>query len=127
MVMQVWELNKDKTVGLFMQDHSKWVSVNGTAELSQDKAKISELWNESLRPWFPHGKDTPAIALIHVTPTLGEFWDDSGIINKLKFVAEVSKSFVTKEYVKAKDIGETGKVNLQTGQPLSQIGTEERK
>ena len=101
--------------------------MNGSAIITQDKSKISELWSESLKPWFPNGKETPEIALIQVVPVIGEFWDDSGIINKLKFAAELTRAYVQKDYAKGKDVGETGKVNLQTGQPLPQVGIEERK
>lgn len=55
---------------------NNYVSINGTAMVTQDKAKIDELWNEALRAWFPEGKDDPSIALIGVTVEEAEYWDN---------------------------------------------------
>ena len=53
-----------------------YVSINGTASVSQDRAKIDELWSEPLRTWFPEGKNDPHIALICVTVEEAEYWDN---------------------------------------------------
>ncbi len=52
-----------------------YVSLAGRAELSRDKAKIKELWDPSLKAWFPDGLDTPDIALLKVSVEKAEYWD----------------------------------------------------
>jgi general stress protein 26 len=52
-----------------------YVSINGNAEIVNDRAKIKELWSEFLRTWFPKGPDDPAIALIRVDAEAAEYWD----------------------------------------------------
>lgn len=41
---------------------SSWLSVSGTAEVVQDRARIDELWNPVAEAWFPDGPDTPSCA-----------------------------------------------------------------
>lgn len=52
-----------------------YVSVSGEAAVVQDRAKIDELWSESLKAWWPEGKDDPNLTLICVTPKSAEYWD----------------------------------------------------
>lgn len=54
---------------------NNFVSINGSAHISQDRKKIDELWNEVMRIWFPEGKDDPHIGLISVTVEEAEYWD----------------------------------------------------
>jgi len=52
-----------------------YVSVSGLARLVRDRSEIETHWSESLRVWFPNGKDDPDIALLQVTVQRAEFWD----------------------------------------------------
>jgi general stress protein 26 len=52
-----------------------YVSVSGTAALVQDRATIDAHWAESLRTWFPKGKDDPDIAMLKVSVQQAEYWD----------------------------------------------------
>lgn len=52
-----------------------YVSLNGTAEVSHDRAKIRALWAEPMRVWFPMGQEDPTIALIRMVPEAAEYWD----------------------------------------------------
>ena len=52
-----------------------YVSVSGHASLVHDTAKVTELWSEPMRVWFPKGPDDPAIVLIKVEVESAEFWD----------------------------------------------------
>jgi general stress protein 26 len=55
--------------------HSDFLQLNGTATISQDKAKIKELWEPIVKNWFTQGMDDPRISVIKVTPTDGYYWD----------------------------------------------------
>ena len=74
---KVSEVEHDQRVGVTYADPSKqdYVSLSGHARLVRDKAAIDEHWGESMRTWFPKGKDDPEIALLKVDVTMAEYWD----------------------------------------------------
>jgi general stress protein 26 len=71
------EIASDPIVQLLFQgsDYSDFFYVYGIATISQDKAKIKELWNPMLKVWFTEGEDDPRITVIKVEPTDGYYWD----------------------------------------------------
>jgi general stress protein 26 len=71
------EIADDPSVQLLLQGshHSDFLSINGRAEISKDKAKIEELWDGIMKTWFTEGKDDPRITVIKVTPVDGYYWD----------------------------------------------------
>lgn len=71
------ELDLNSRVRLYFQSpsHSYFLELNGHATVSQDAAKIAELWEPLLVTWFTHGKDDPRITVIKVTPTDGYYWN----------------------------------------------------
>lgn len=54
-----------------------YVSISGTADEVDDRAKIDELWNSQVKAWFPDGKDDPDLALLKVRIHLAEYWDSN--------------------------------------------------
>ncbi|WP_020654981.1 pyridoxamine 5'-phosphate oxidase family protein [Massilia niastensis] len=72
------ELAADPSVTLYFQagPHSGFLEIDGHAEISQDKARIGQLWNFMLRTWFTGGEDDPRITVIKVTPRTGYYWDN---------------------------------------------------
>lgn len=74
---KIEEIQKDANVLLSYSEPAdqNYVSINGTAKIVTDRAKITELWSEYLRTWFPKGKEDPNIALICVTVEQAEYWD----------------------------------------------------
>ena len=71
------EVQRDPAVRLYFQGspHSDFLSLDGHATISRDKAKIKELWEPVLQTWFTEGLDDPRITVIKVTPTTGYYWD----------------------------------------------------
>jgi general stress protein 26 len=64
----------------YRDSNREWVSVSGTAAISQDRAKIRELYAPDWKMWFPdegdprHGSpDDPRMVLIGVTVHAAEF------------------------------------------------------
>jgi len=97
---KIEEIEKDNRVNLSYSkpDDSIYVSVSGTVEVVQDRAKIDELWSPVYRAWFKEGKDDPDIALLKVTVEQAEYWDYSaGVLVQL---AGFVKSLVTGEKLK---------------------------
>jgi general stress protein 26 len=87
--------------------NQNYVSLSGTAELVRDKAKIAELWEPSLKAWFPQGIETPDIALLKVTAHQGEYWDAPGGV--AAHVFGLIKSLATGQVA---HVGEDKKVDL---------------
>lgn len=71
------QLAADPKVQLLFQgsSHSDFISLYGTATISQDKEKIKALWSPLLKTWFTEGIDDPRISVIRVVPEHGYYWD----------------------------------------------------
>ena len=71
-----WQLERYPAVNLGYADTGamKFVSVAGHAELSNDRAKIEELWGAFDKAWWDDASD-PDIRLLTVTPETAELWD----------------------------------------------------
>ena len=75
--LKVHEIEDEQTVSLAYADTSsqRYISVQGVATVSRDKAKMKELWTPTLKAWFPEGLEDPEIALIKVEAESAEIWD----------------------------------------------------
>ncbi|WP_230660801.1 pyridoxamine 5'-phosphate oxidase family protein [Psychrobacter sp. I-STPA10] len=69
--------------------HDKdYVSINGTAELVDDKAILDKLWSHHYNAFYEHGKDDPNIQLIKVVPNGAEYWlSGNAVVNMFKMTA----------------------------------------
>lgn len=72
-----------------------YLTINGVAFLVHDQSKMKELWNDTLKAWFPKGLDTPGIALLRVQPDSAHYWD-----------ADASRVMMAAQYVYAKATGD---------------------
>jgi len=84
-----------------------WVSISGTAERTDDRAKAEELWNPMLKAWFPDGLDTPELTLIKVHAETAEYWEAAH--GKVVTLLGYAKAAVTG---KTPDVGENETVRL---------------
>jgi len=68
-------------VTLAFADNSgyKYVSITGMAKVTNDRAKIAELWTPDNKAFWD-SKDDPGIRVITVTPDDAEVWDSPGKI-----------------------------------------------
>ena len=83
------EIEINENVCLCFGDNGsyKYVSVTGTANLLDDRARIAELWTTAARAFW-ESKDDPNIRVLKVRPTLAEFWDSPGkIVTSVKMAA----------------------------------------
>ena len=104
---KIAEIEQNKNVLLAYSEPSKqeYISIQGTAEILNDRAKIAELWSEFNRAWFPEGKDDPTIRLIRVEVTSAEYWDAAA--NALVMLYAYTVALLTGETPK---VGENRKV-----------------
>ena len=83
------EIARDPQVNLSFADagDQKYVSVTGTAVISNDRAKIKQLFSMPAKAWWDSAED-PNIRILKMTPDDAEFWDSPGnVISYVKMAA----------------------------------------
>ena len=106
---KVEEVQQDRHVTLTFAEPSdhKYVTLKGRASVSEDRAKIHELWNAMYKAWFPKGEDDPDISVLRVDVTEGDYWEASS--SKLVFFAKYALAAATGGSVA---VGQSGHVNV---------------
>ena len=66
--------NPHATITFQSKKGDRYVSVQGTAIVVRDDVKLRELWNPTMRAWFPRGRRDPEIALVAVRVERAEYW-----------------------------------------------------
>jgi general stress protein 26 len=104
---KVGEIAKDQDVTLTFAEpkDSKYIALKGIAAVSQDRAKIKDLWNPMYKAWFPKGEDDPEIAVLSVEISAADYWEASS--SKLVMMAKYAVAAATGGKV---EIGEAGHV-----------------
>lgn len=87
-------LHPQVNVSYARPDRGVYVSVNGTAELVEDRAKLDDLWSDLYQAYFPQGKDDPNIQLIRISANGAEYWEGEG---KVRSLIELAKGMITGE------------------------------
>ena len=83
------EIARNPSVNLSFADASnqKYVSITGTAVVSNDRAKIKQLFSTPAKAWWDSAED-PNIRILKITPDDAEFWDSPGtVISYVKMAA----------------------------------------
>ena len=83
-----------------------YARIEGKLELSNDRAKLDELWNAVASTWFEDGKQDDDIRLLKLSISAAEVWATTGGIG---FLYQVAKSKVTGEQP---DMGEHFEVSF---------------
>lgn len=78
------------------QSWNRQISLHGTYEVTQDRAKLAEVWSLPMNVYFPGGKDDPRACLITFTPRDAELWDSSGL-KGLEFLVDSAKALITRK------------------------------
>jgi general stress protein 26 len=101
------EIASNPSINLSFADASsqKYVSLTGTAIVSNDRAKIKELFGTPAKAWWDSADD-PNIRVLKITPDDAEFWDSPGtIISYVKMAAAAATGT-------RPDIGENRKISM---------------
>lgn len=94
-------------VSVTFADHknSKYVALSGKATISNDRARIKELWSPFAKAWWDSPED-PAIRVIKLVPRDAELWDSPGrIVTTISMLAAAVTG-------RSPRIGENAKVTL---------------
>lgn len=89
------EVSKENqvTLGYSNPADNSYLTVNGTAELVDDKVRKEAYFATPVKAWFPEGLADPRLILIKVTPATAEYWDSSSskmvvLFNMLKAIVK---------------------------------------
>lgn len=89
---KVEEIDRDAQVVVTFQSEHRYASLSGTARLSRDRSLVDRLWKESWKVWFPGGKEDPSLAIVIVSPTAAEYWDQTGLAG-MRYVLRAVKAY----------------------------------
>lgn len=82
-----------------------YVSISGSAEILDDRERVSELWSTPAKAWWD-SPDDPSIRILKVTPAFAEYWDSPGrIVSTIKMMAAAVTSA-------RPDMGDNAKVKM---------------
>lgn len=69
-----------------------YARIHGTLSLSDNRAKLDELWNAVASSWFEDGKQDPDVQLLRLNLTEAEVWATGG---SMAFLYQIAKSKIT--------------------------------
>lgn len=106
------EIEKEAvTLLVFQNENSAYLSLRGSARLTEGAATIRDLWKEPYKVWFPEGPDDPNIALIAFNPSEAEYWDNRGM-NKLQYMFQSARAYIKGQTPDVSEIDQHGKTKL---------------
>ena len=100
----VRDIRSDPNVGLGFQSKSGmlgmkpfFITVEGRAQLIQDKGRFVEYWTKDLDAWFKQGIDTPGLTMIKVSAERLHYWDgydegEIGLSSKERVLEDAQRS-----------------------------------
>lgn len=102
-------LTQNKRVSVTFSDirDYRFLSINGTAEILRDEARIEKYWNKFMEAWFEKGSLDPSIRILKIIPSEAHYWDNK--TNKLMTLFKVAASAISG---KRMDIGREGDLNM---------------
>jgi len=104
---KVAQINANPHVSVTLTSNDTWISLDGEAQIVEDKAKAKELWNTWVEAWMPEGPGDDNVVLIRMSSHSAEYWDTPG--GRIASVISFVKAKVTGERY---DGGENEKVSL---------------
>ena len=106
---KVAAIRKNPAVNVAYCSDTGWVSLAGNAVISEDHAKLEELWDPSVSAYMKGDAQTPNNGLIKVTADTAEYWESPG---KAAMLVHLVKGLVTDEKAEDEDDDSSGVVQL---------------
>jgi general stress protein 26 len=95
---KIEEIHRNPRVAVVLSDGKRFLSVSGRGQVVVDRAKITSMWQERWKLWFPDGPNSENVALIQVQPIRAEYWDRS-LPNGIRFAFEAAKAWFKDEAI----------------------------
>jgi general stress protein 26 len=103
---KVQALEADPRVNVSYSSKAGWVSLAGTAHVSNDTAKLKELWDASAGAFMSGGPEDPDNVLLRIDGDTAEFWESPG---KVGVAIQMAKGLITDS---EPDLGDNDTVTL---------------
>lgn len=103
---KVRAIEADPRVNVSFSSKSGWVSLSGTARVSEDRAKLKELWDASAGIFMSGGPEDASNVLLQVDGATAEYWESPG---KVVSAIELAKGLVGRG---TPDLGDNDTVTL---------------
>ncbi|GAA5121931.1 pyridoxamine 5'-phosphate oxidase family protein [Alloalcanivorax gelatiniphagus] len=103
---KVRAIEADPRVNVSYSSKAGWVSLSGTARVSQDRQKLEELWDASAGAFMSGGPDDPTNVLLEIDGATAEYWESPG---KVSAAVQLAKGLVSD---KTPDMGDNDTVIL---------------
>ncbi len=81
---------------LIGKDHDFHACLTGPLAVSNDKAKLDELWSSVAAAWFEGGRDDPRVTLLEMPIAEAAVWSSTG--NPVSFAWEIARSNMNEEH-----------------------------
>ena len=89
---KVRAIRADDRVNVAYTSKAGWVSLSGSARVSEDRAKLRELWDASAGAFMSGGPDDPDNVLLEIDGATAEYWESP---NKVTAVVTMAKGLLT--------------------------------
>ena len=103
---KVQALALDPRVNVSYSSDSGWVSLSGTASVSDDRAKLEQLWDLSAGAFMTGGPEDPDNVLLRIDGSTAEYWESPG---KVAAAIRLAKGLVGDD---RPDLGDNDTVDL---------------
>ena len=103
---KVRAIEADPRVNVAYSSKAGWVSLSGTAHVSDDRAKLDELWDASAGAFMSGGPEDPDNVLLRIDGATAEYWENPG---KVAIAVQMAKGLVTDS---EPDLGDNDTVTL---------------
>ena len=103
---KVHAIQADPRVNVSYSSGAGWVSLTGTATVSEDRAKLRELWDTSADAFMTGDPEDPSNVLLRVDGRTAEYWESPG---KVSAAIQVAKGLVGD---RRPDLGDNATVDL---------------
>ena len=103
---KVRAIEADPRVNVSYSSKAGWVSLSGTAHVSDDRAKLQELWDASAGAFMSGGPEDPDNVLLRIEGDTAEYWENPG---KVAAAVQMAKGLVTDS---EPDLGDNDTVRL---------------
>jgi general stress protein 26 len=104
---KVADIARNPKVNVAIESQGGYLSIAGTAAVTEDQSVIDDLWSPFAEAWFPDGRQDPSIRLLTVTGESVEYWTQgAGAVGSL---VQTVKAVLTHS---RPDVGEHGTVEL---------------
>lgn len=75
---KVRAIEADPRVNVSYSSKAGWVSLSGTARVSEDRARLKELWDASAGIFMSGGPEDASNVLLEVAGSSAEYWESPG-------------------------------------------------